>query len=154
VTVKANDATQTGNEVPEFTATVSGLVEGDDPETIKYTFDVITAGDTTYIAPVCESIQGNYRVTAKPGILVIENGVYRAIKLTSDWPAGEPAYAGTMITMTAELIGFEGLDYTLQWQHSTDKKEWEDEPGANGISFTYELNETTCQYSWRVVAKY
>ena len=154
VTVKANDVTQTEDEKPEFTAVVTGLVEGDDPEAIQYTFDVYTIGNVTYINPVCDPIQGNYKVKTEPGILVVENGTYRAIKLTSDWPADKPAYAGTMITMTAELIGFEGLDYTLQWQHSTDKKEWEDEPGANGISFTYELNETTCQYTWRVVAKY
>jgi hypothetical protein len=154
VKVKANDAVQTGDEKPEFTATVTGLVEGEDPETIQYTLDVYVAGDVTYITPVCESIQGNYRVITEPGILVIENGVYRAIKLTSDWPAGQPAYAGTMITMTAELIGFENVDYTLQWQYSVDNKEWINEPGANGTSFTFELNETTVQYTWRVVASY
>jgi hypothetical protein len=59
-----------------------------------------------------------------------------------------------MITMTAELIGFENLNYTLQWQYSIDQKEWTDEPGANGTSFTFELNETTVQYTWRVVANY
>ena len=154
VTVKANDAVQKGDEKPEFTATVTGLLEGDDPGMIQYTFDLYTAGNTTYINPVCEQIQGNYRITTEPGVLVIENGAYRAIKLTSNWPEGEPAYEGDMITMTAELIGFEGTNYTLQWQHSTDKKEWVNEPGANGTTFTYELNETTCQYSWRVVAKY
>jgi len=154
VTVKADDATQKGDEIPEFTATITGLMEGDAPETIQYTFDTYTAGDKTYVTPVCEPIQGNYRVTTEPGILTIENGVYRAIKLTSDWPAGEPAYAGTMITMTAELIGFENVDYTLQWQHSVDNKEWINEPGANDTKLTFELNETTVQYTWRVVANY
>ena len=154
VTVKADDATQRGDEKPEFSATVTGLIEGDDPSLIQYTFEVFTSGDVTYIAPVCESLQGNYRVTAQPGILTIEDGAYRAIMLTSDWPAGEPAYAGTIITMTAELIGFENVDYTLQWQYSTDNKEWTDIPGANDISYTFELNETTCMNTWRVVANY
>lgn len=154
VKIKANDAVQTGNERPEFTATVTGLVGDDGPETIQYTFDVYVAGDVTYIKPVCESTQGNYRVIAEPGVLVIENGVYRAIKLSSDWPADQPAYAGTMITMTAELIGFENVDYTLQWQYSVDGNEWINEPNANGTTFTFELNETTVQYTWRVVANY
>lgn len=154
VKVKANDAVQTGDERPEFTATVTGLVEGDDPEMIQYTMDVYIAGDVTYIMPVCEPIQGNYRVVAETGVLTVENSVYRAIKLTSDWPAGQPAYAGTLITMTAELIGFENVDYTLQWQYSIGDNEWVNEPGANGTTFTFELNETTVQYTWRVVANY
>lgn len=155
VTVKADDKTYVaGEEAPEFTATVTGLLEGEDPSVIQYTFDVYTAGEVTYIVPVCEQIQGNYRVATEPGILIQENGVYRAVRITSDWPEGEPAYAGTMITMTAELIGFENIDYTLQWQHSTDLKEWTDEPGATDTTFTFELNETTVQYTWRVVAKY
>jgi hypothetical protein len=95
------------------------------------------------------SFHVNYLATTHKGVKI-----ERKISITSDWPEGEPAYEGDMITMTAELIGFENLDYTLQWQHSTDKQEWIDEPGANGTSFTYEMNETTCQYTWRVVAKY
>ena len=154
VRIKADDAVQTGDKRPEFTATVTGLLEGDDPETIQYTLDVYMAGDVNYITPVCESIQGNYRVVAEPGILTIEDSVYRAIILTSDWPAGEPAYAGTLITMTAELIGFENIDYTLQWQYSVDNSEWINVPGANGMAYTFELDETTVQYTWRVVANY
>lgn len=154
ITVKADDVEVAEGEEPVFTATITGLLEGDDPDSIQYTFEVYTAGDVTYIIPECESIQGNYRIKTEPGVLVIENGVYRAIKLTSDWPAGEPAYAGTMITMTAELVGFENVDYTLQWQYSVDGKEWFNEPGANGATFTFELNETTVQYYWRVVANY
>lgn len=154
VTIKANDVTQEENEEIAFTATVTGLINEEDIDTIQYTFDVYTSGDQTYINPVCEQIQGNYRITVQPGILTMKAGTYRAIKLSSDWPEGEPAYEGDMITLTAELIGFENVNYTLQWQHSTDMQEWVNEPGANGASFTYELNETTCEYIWRVVAKY
>ena len=154
VKIKANDAVQEGDERPEFTATVTGLLEGDDPEMIQYTLDVYIAGDVNYIMPVCEQTQGNYRVTTEPGILTIENSVYRAIKLTSDWPEGEPAYAGTPITMTAELIGFENVNYTLHWQYSVDNNEWINVPDANGTTYTFELDETTVQYYWRVVANY
>jgi uncharacterized repeat protein (TIGR02543 family) len=75
------------------------------------------------------------------------------IKIESDWPAGKPAYEGTEITLTAKLTGFEGKEYTLQWQYSTDLNNWIDEPGANGYDFTYIMNETTATYTWRVVAK-
>ena len=154
VTIKANDVTQEENEELTFTATVTGLLDEADLDTIQYTFDVYTSGEVTYITPVCEQVQGNYRITVQPGILTMKAGIYRAIRLSSDWTEGEPAYEGDMITMTAELIGFEDVNYTLQWQHSTDMQEWINEPGANGVTFTYELNETTCEYTWRVVAKY
>ncbi len=75
------------------------------------------------------------------------------IKIESDWPAGKPAYEGTEITLTAKLTGFEGKEYTLQWQYSTDLENWIDEPGANNITYTYTMNETTATYTWRVIAK-
>jgi hypothetical protein len=154
VTVKADDINQKEGEEVEFTATVTGLPEGEDPSVIEYTLERFATGDVVYITPVCEPVQGNYRVTAQAGILTFEGAVPKTITLTSDWPQGEPAYEGTKITMTAELTGFEGLDYTLQWQHSTDLNEWTSEPGANDTNFTYELNETTTHYIWRVVATY
>jgi hypothetical protein len=154
ITIKANDVTQEEDEELTFTATVTGLVDEADLDTLQYTFDVYTSGDVTYITPVCEQVQGNYRITVQPGILTMKAGTYRAIRLTSDWPEGQPAYEGDMITMTAELIGFENVNYTLQWQHSTDMQEWINEPGANGTTYTYELNAMTVQYTWRVVANY
>jgi F0F1-type ATP synthase epsilon subunit len=154
VTVKADDAVQKTGEELKLTATVTGLPEGEDPEVIQYTFDMVTTGDVTYIIPVCEEDQGNYKVTAQAGILTAEEGTPRTIKLTSDWPEGEPAYEGTVITMTAELNGFDDVDYTLQWQHSVDLEEWTVEPEATGTSFSFELNETNYLYTWRVVAKY
>lgn len=76
-----------------------------------------------------------------------------AIVITSDWPDGKPAYVGTKIKLTANLTGFDNKDYTLQWQHTTDQETWIDEPGANDIDFTFEVTETTGQYTWRVVAR-
>ena len=84
-----------------------------------------------------------------------EEGVL-SIDITPDWPEGKPAPSGTMITLTAGLHGFEDLvegeDYILQWRYSTDLENWIDEPGAHGITFTYELNVTTATYTWKVVA--
>jgi uncharacterized repeat protein (TIGR02543 family) len=77
-----------------------------------------------------------------------------AITITSDWPQGKPAYDGTRITLTANLTGFENKDYTLQWQYSDDNREtWNDQPGENGMTMTYEMSKTTANYIWRVIAK-
>ena len=74
------------------------------------------------------------------------------IYITSDWPAGKPAYAGTPITLTANLTGFEGKTYTLQWQYTVDQENWVDVPGANDIDFTYAINAENAAYTWRVIA--
>ena len=74
------------------------------------------------------------------------------IYIDSDWPKDKPAYAGTQITLTAKLTGFEGKTYTLQWQYSIDGDTWYDEPNANDETFIYEMNETTSGYIWRVIA--
>lgn len=75
----------------------------------------------------------------------------RSVTIESNWPADRIAYTGAKITLTAKLEGF-GENVTLQWQYSTDLEKWTDEPGANGITYTYTLNDTTANYYWRVFA--
>jgi hypothetical protein len=75
-----------------------------------------------------------------------------SIQIHSNIPSGEAALIGTEITLTAEMIGFEGKEYTLQWQHSTDHKNWIDQEGANDLTYTYMLDDDTVQYIWRAIA--
>jgi hypothetical protein len=74
------------------------------------------------------------------------------VSISSDWPEGELGYVGDKITLTAHLTGFTEGAYRLQWQYSTNGTDWTDQPGADGETFTYELNEVTTHYTWRVVA--
>ena len=75
------------------------------------------------------------------------------IRITSDWPVGKVGRVGDRITLTAELTGFENKEYTLRWQYSTDLKNWTYVPNANDITYTYTLDETTTNYTWRAVAE-
>ena len=75
------------------------------------------------------------------------------IRIVSDWPKGKVGYVGARITLTAKLIGFDNRQYTLQWQYSVDNENWIDISGAHDITYTYTLDETTTQYTWRVVAQ-
>ncbi|MBQ6968132.1 MAG: InlB B-repeat-containing protein [Lachnospiraceae bacterium] len=74
VTVTADDKSKTeGEEDPEFTATVTGLVEGESESLISYTFSRIlgeTVGTYT-ITPAGKRSQGNYSVTYKEGTLTV-----------------------------------------------------------------------------------
>lgn len=65
LTVKADDKTKLGNKEPDYTATITGLVEGDDPSLI----DISYTTDGTHIIPSGEQIQGNYRVKYLAGSL-------------------------------------------------------------------------------------
>ena len=105
---------------------------------------------TYYSAGRYMRLRGNLNLYAQ-----WEEGIL-SIDITPDWPEGKPAPSGTMITLTAELTGFDDLvrgeDYKLQWRYSTDLVNWIDEPGAHDMTLTYELNTTTAQYTWKVVA--
>ena len=80
-----------------------------------------------------------------------ENGL--SVSIVSSWPEDKPAYAGTKITLTAVLNGFDNKDFTLQWQYSTDQKKWTDVDGETGMTMTFKLDEHTATYFWRVVAR-
>ena len=75
-----------------------------------------------------------------------------SIRVTSDLPSNQAIFEGTEVTLTAKLSGFEGKDYRLQWQYSTDHQNWIDQNGANELVYTYILNEETARYIWRIVA--
>lgn len=88
----------------------------------------------------------NYRVRLHKG-----QEQRKSVTIRSNWPEGKIAYTGAKITLSATLEGF-GENVRLQWQRSTDLEKWEDISGATGMTYTYTLDDTTVQYSWRVTA--
>lgn len=171
IEIKADDQSMTaGDALPEFTATVTGVVEGDAFDLNGITYETDEIDGITYIMPQIEAneIIGNYKVkSVRAGILTITAGAApeaaaetktdeteteKRIRIVSDWPAEKPAYLGTRITLTGILTGFEPGTYRLQWQYSADLQEWHDEPGADTEVFTYTLDETNAGYTWKLVA--
>lgn len=76
------------------------------------------------------------------------------IFIHSDWPDGKLSYVGARITLTAELTGFEGREYTLQWQYAVgDSDNWIDIAGANNDTYIFTLDEINTHYNWRCVAR-
>ena len=57
---------------------------------------------------------------------------------------------GGDMVLTAILTGFENLNYTLQWQFSTDNANWADVDGATGSTLRVQMNEENRDYFWRV----
>lgn len=57
---------------------------------------------------------------------------------------------GDDMVLTAVLTGFEDLNYTLQWQFSTDNANWANVDGATGSTLRVQMNEENRDYFWRV----
>lgn len=66
---------------------------------------------------------------------------------------GEPQYEGDVMTLRATLIGFDSIDYALQWQFSTDDATWTDVSGATGDTLVVQLDESNAGCYWRVSAE-
>lgn len=62
---------------------------------------------------------------------------------------GDIVREGDAITITGELIGFDGLDVSLQWQYD-DGLCWTDVPGADALTHTFAATAETVEYSWRL----
>lgn len=66
---------------------------------------------------------------------------------------GEPQYDGDVMTLRATLIGFDNIDYALQWQFSTDDATWTDVSGATGDTLVVQLDESNAGCYWRMSAE-
>ena len=60
---------------------------------------------------------------------------------------------GTVVTLHAQLTGFEGVSYTVAWEYAdiTDgvAAAWQ-EAEATGLEYSYTINEQTSHLAWRL----
>ncbi len=54
-----------------------------------------------------------------------------------------------LVTLMGELVGFDGLSVTLQWQYDAGMG-WTDVEGANDITFSFPANAETINNAWRL----
>ena len=172
VMVQVNtQAKEAGQEDPALTAQVTGLC-GED--TIEYTISRDPGEEAGIYLINAEGAeeQGNYRIQYLPGILTIEEPAPVATEepeipeepAETDEPvvrpplnvnayslaSGELIIGETRITLVADVAGAEESELTIQWQYSTDMENWHDVPGANSLTYTYELDVENASYAWRV----
>ena len=60
---------------------------------------------------------------------------------------------GDALTLSAQLTGFEGVSYTLQWQVRKPDGSWQDIDGATDTTLTIHITEEHNGCSWRLQAK-
>ena len=70
--------------------------------------------------------------------------------ITISWDDENPGY-GSVAHFHAELIGYEGTEYTLQWQWSTDGNSWMDVDNATDVNMDITYSIENEEYRWRIV---
>lgn len=85
-------------------------------------------------------------IAAQPDCLQATPRIKR-VAIYSDM--GDVVYAGDVITIWGELIGFDKRNVTLQWQCG-DGYSWMDVPGATSLSHSFIATYLTVNCSWRL----
>ena len=90
--------------------------------------------------------------TGEDEALITEEAPVRSVSftITAD---GDVLHLGDVAHFNAELVGYEGLDYTLQWQMSADNETWEDIPEQTGLQMDVVRTEENSHLFWRVIVK-
>lgn len=71
----------------------------------------------------------------------------RSVNVYSDM--SNTVQEGDVITLTGELIGFEGKDVSLQWQYD-DGWSWVNVPGAEDLTHSFAATYESINTSWRL----
>lgn len=79
------------------------------------------------------------------------SGLQRIYRINIYSNMGSTVRIGDIITMTGELIGFEGKDVDLQWQINSGSA-WRDVPGATGVTHAFVATQDTIHLVWRLSA--
>jgi hypothetical protein len=158
VTVQLGSFTKTwGEPDPDFSEgmVVEGLC-GDDTVDMLNLQIVREEGEAddfyaiTLADPDAET--GNYRLSVTDGVLVIE---MPQVKIRSSMEGVEKAKAGTEVVLTAEMEGLDTERFNIKWQmgDTPDVESMKDIDGANGLVYTYILDESTAGKYFRVLVE-
>ena len=57
---------------------------------------------------------------------------------------------GYDVTLQAHLQNYENVEYNLQWQVSKDNSNWQDIPGAHGLTYSLTVNKENYNNYYRI----
>lgn len=98
----------------------------------------------------CYVRNGNVLFNGVENITEEEQRIFRSVYITHDLGENKQINAGTPVTFTAHLNGFEGEAYTVQWSYSEDGVNFIDIEGATDLTYTVALSRKNIKYTWHV----
>ncbi len=111
-----------------------------------------TEGDWTKVRTdgIVGYVSSKYLQASEPAAASEPVEVNREVRISTT--LGDVISLGAPVTMSAELIGFDGTTVALQWQQNTGSG-WRDVAGANERTFSYTATEETVNSQWRLAVK-
>ena len=76
----------------------------------------------------------------------------RSIEIYYSWNNVKPAL-GEVVTFIAVLRGYEDVEYTVQWQQSSNNVDWTDVPDSDGLRLYEVITRDNYKDFWRVQVK-
>ena len=68
---------------------------------------------------------------------------------------GDELFLGDEVRLKVELKGYDDVTYTLEWQYNVNPSdptnEWNTYASGSAKVITFTLDETNCEYYWRVL---
>lgn len=88
--------------------------------------------------------------TATPELTATPTLINRSVLINMDVPAD--LKLGDTVTLTATLVGYDGLSVALQWQYSKDGEQWIDATGegSDQLVFAFPVSDETANTAWRL----
>lgn len=132
-------------EEPEETAETAETEDAEDAETSEETGEEAEAeGGTTEGIPAEDGEEITEEAAEER---TLPEGRSAAVRIT--WDEEEPGL-GSVAHFTAELSGYEELNYTVQWITSTDNENWTEVEGASGETMDVVVTEENYRNYWRI----
>ena len=78
-----------------------------------------------------------------------EKDANRSVSIFASYEGDTVSYGDT-ITLKAQLKGYEGVAYTLQWQVSKDNSSWKNIPGETGLTYSIVVSEENANNYYRI----
>ena len=120
----------------------------EEAQVIEETVEEITVEEQIAEEQVIEEVSEEIvEAATEEQVAEVVEAPVRKVSFTFSWDGDEVNY-GDEIKLVAVLSGYEGLDYELVWQHSTDNANWIDYTTGDA---SYTLTEENVSWYWRLV---
>ena len=128
-----DEAAEAADEIPEEPANTEA-------EDVKDEAPDAEDADGTAV-PADEADETGSSPAAQNGMIILHSSIEDA----------EYVYEGEEVTLTAEIVGLDNTEYTLQWYVSTDGGDsYEKIDDADGAEYVYEANEDSICWIWKL----
>lgn len=112
----------------------------------------VTAEATATVDPSVqpETSETPVEETATPELTATPTLINRSVLINMDVPTD--LKLGDTVTLTATLVGYDGLSVSLQWQYSKDGEQWTNATGegSDQLVYAFQVSDETANTAWRL----